>query len=616
ARPGAATLRARAEWLMCHEVCIPGEADLSLELPVRPSAAPSVHADGFERAASSVAAGTLATRAGFAPDRVSLSFRRAELRSAEFFPYREGLVRAAAPQRLHRMQPAGEGAEGPLWRLELEPAEPGPQDGRWSGTVGILVLDGRAIEVVVSPGGATEGGELVSTAEGENVLPGRQPSRLLGAAAAGGVADSGGPSAVGGSAYGLVIAVVSGIIGGLLLNLMPCVFPVIGLKVLGFAGHSGQDPRMARRGALAFAGGVLASFWLLATVLLALQAAGESVGWGFQLQSPVFVASIALLFVVMALNFAGVFEIGVSLTRVANLDPLAGDRGGAWRACGSGALAVLVATPCSAPFMGSALGYTLGRSALEVLAVFTAIGVGMAAPYVLLGWFPGALRRLPRPGRWMESFRQFLAFPMLATVAWLAWVLGQQSGVDAVLTLALGAVLVSLGAWLYGRFVQTGVSAQRPVSAVLALVCVLGGGWVALSRAEPLAVVAPAADGSGNPRSVGNWEPWSEARVERALAEGRTVFVDFTAAWCVSCQVNKKLVLERQSVVDEFARRGVVLLRADWTSRDPAITRALAANGRSGVPLYLIHRPGSAAPTLLPEVLTPGIVLSALNSGR
>lgn len=609
--PGVAVLRARAQWLMCREVCIPGEAELSLELPVRTSAAPSPHAGGFERSAASVSAGAVAAQAGFDRDRVSLSFRHPALGSAEFFPYREGLVRASAPQRLHATGAPGEGAADRLWRLELEVAEPGPQDARWIGAVGLLMLDGRGTEVVVAGGGPVSGGELVATATGEDAAPGPQPSRLLGAGGApGAVADAGASGAA--SLTALAIAVVSGLVGGLLLNLMPCVFPVIGLKVLGFAGHAGRDPREARRGALAFGAGVLLSFWLLASVLLALQAAGETIGWGFQLQSPAFVAAIALLFVLMALNFAGTFEIGVGMTRVGNLDPMNDARGGALRAFGSGALAVLVATPCSAPFMGSALGYTLGRSATEVMAVFTAIAVGMAAPYVLLGWFPAALKWLPRPGRWMESFRQFLAFPMLATVAWLAWVLGQQSGVDAVLALGMGAVLVALGAWLYGRFVQTGVSSRRRVAAVLSLACLLSGGWLALSRAEP--VVSASIPASAGTAGTGAWDVWSERRVAQAVAEGRTVFVDFTAAWCVSCQVNKKLVLEREPVVGEFGRRGVVLLRADWTNRDPAITRALAANGRSGVPLYLIHRPGNPTPILLPEILTPGIVLSALGA--
>lgn len=610
-RSGVAVLRARAQWLMCREVCIPGEADLSLELPIRPSPSPSPDAGGFERAARSMTGGTIAAQAGFDRDRVSLSFRHPEPGGVEFFPYREGLVRASAPQRLHAIGAVPQGAEGRLWRLELELAEPGPQDARWTGPVGLLLLDGRGTEVVVAAGGPVSGGELVSTATGEDVAPDRQPSRLLGGSGSPGTAAGGGaPGAA--SLTALAIAVVSGLVGGLLLNLMPCVFPVIGLKVLGFAGHAGRDPRKARRGALAFGAGVLLSFWLLASALLALQTAGETIGWGFQLQSPAFVAAMALLFVLMALNFAGTFEIGVGMTRVGNLDPMNDDRGGALRAFGSGALAVLVATPCSAPFMGSALGYTLGRSAPEVMAVFTAIAVGMAAPYVLLGWFPGALNWLPRPGRWMESFRQFLAFPMLATVAWLAWVLGQQAGVDAVLALGMGAVLVALGAWLYGRFVQAGVSARRGVAAVLSLACLVSGGWVALSRAEPVASgTAPA---EGRPAAAAAWGVWSEARVAQAVAEGKTVFVDFTAAWCVSCQVNKKLVLERDPVAGEFARLGVVLLRADWTNRDPAITRALAANGRSGVPLYVVHRPGNPTPLLLPEILTPGIVLSALGT--
>jgi thiol:disulfide interchange protein DsbD len=274
-------------------------------------------------------------------------------------------------------------------------------------------------------------------------------------------------------------------------------------------------------------------------------------------------------------------------------------------------LAVLVATPCTAPFMGSALGYTLGRPAAELMLVFTGLAVGMALPYVLLGLFPRTLRWLPKPGRWMESFKQFLAFPMFATAAWLAWVLGQQAGVDAVLGLALGAVLLSLAAWLYGRFVQASAAVHRALAAALAVLSLGTGLWVAW----PGPPVAPEAAPS-RARADAGWLPWDEARVASAVAAGQPVFVDFTAAWCVSCQVNKKLVLDRAPVADEMSRRRVLRLRADWTNRDASITAALARHGRNGVPLYLLYVPGEPAPRVLPEILTPGLVIEALASLR
>jgi thiol:disulfide interchange protein/DsbC/DsbD-like thiol-disulfide interchange protein len=596
-----ARVEAFAQWLVCREVCVPGEARLTLTLPVRERADASPHASAFSRANASLPRGTLRLTAAFSAERVALQVMRPTLGSAEFFPYREGLIRAAAPQRLYRLEGGG-------WRLDLEPAEASAGASAWaSAPVGLLVLDGESFEVAaLSQGPVAGGGTLVASATGVDVVqPASAGTSLLSGV---GLAGSSGSGAAEGGALGLVLALAGGLIGGLLLNLMPCVFPVIGLKVLGFAGHAANAVTARRRGALAFSVGVLLSFWLLAAVLIGLRAAGQAVGWGFQLQSPGFVTVMILLFVAMGLNFAGVFEIGLSLTRAGGLE--SGRAGSTAGAFGSGVLAVLVATPCTAPFMGSALGYTLGRSAVELFTVFSAIGLGMALPYLLIGWWPRALGWLPKPGRWMESFRQFLAFPMFATAAWLLWVLAQQAGVDAVLAVAIGAVLLALAAWLYGRFVQSVHPKRRALAAVFAFACLAGSVWTAWPSGEAPSPVVPAS-GANAP---GRWEPWSEARVAQAIAEGRTVFVDFTAAWCVTCQVNKRLVLQRDPVAAEFSRRAVVLLRADWTNRDPEITRALASHGRNGVPLYLVHRPGASAPTLLPELLTPGLVLDALRN--
>src|SRR5690606_17851411 len=301
-----------------------------------------------------------------------------------------------------------------------------------------------------------------------------------------GLAPGGATPAGSGSLSMLGVALGLAFVGGLILNLMPCVFPVIGLKILGFAGQgaggASLDPvarRRVRRGAGWFAFGVVVSFWVLAALLLGLRASGAAVGWGFQLQSPLFVATMGLLFVAIGLNLSGVYEIGASLTRVGALDRF-DDRHPAWSSFASGGLAVLVATPCTAPFMGPALGYTLTQAAPAALAVFTALGLGMAAPYVLLGCFPGWLRLLPRPGRWMESLRQFLAFPMYAAAAWLGWVLGRQSGVDAVLGFAIAAILVATGLWAWGRFGQRGVRAgSRGLAALAAIACF--GGALALT---------------------------------------------------------------------------------------------------------------------------------------
>ena len=644
AAAGTVRIGGRAQWLMCRDVCIPGEAELSLSLPVAATARPSVTATLFERAATASPRSVLPARAALADGRVSLAFERAEAGSAEFFPYREALVSAPAPQRLYRL-------DGGAWRLELELADGVDRaalarDGALSGPIGVMVLDGEPFEVSVGPGEAlAASGTLVSTAEGSDrsrgtLGAGPGASRFLEGTAAGGPAIARGDGA-GASASGagltLAIAAAFGVVGGLILNLMPCVFPVIGLKVLGFAGHAGADRRAARRGALAFAAGVLASFWVLAALLVGLREAGQAVGWGFQLQSPPFVAAMALLFVAIGLNLAGVFEFGLRLTQLGGAEAGAAGRGGPAGSFASGVLAVLVATPCTAPFMGSALGYTLGRPAVEVFTVFAAIAIGMALPYVVLGFNPGALRWLPRPGRWMESFRQLLAFPMFATVAWLAWVLGLQAGVDAVLALAMGAVLVAMAAWLYGRFVQAPGGSRRALAGVFALSSLAAGLWLAWpaddavapsgatgagsaapATALPGAIpgASPVGEAGGGAQPAPSWGVWSVAEVERARVAGRPVFVDFTAAWCVSCQANKKLVLERASVAAEMERLGVLRLRADWTQRDPAITTALASHGRNGVPLYLLYLPGEAQPRVLPEILTVGLVLGELSRLR
>jgi thiol:disulfide interchange protein DsbD len=651
--PGQVELAVDAQWLMCRDVCIPGQARVSLPVQVRAGgeAAPTAHRALFDQARARQPAGVLRARVTRAGDRLVFGFEHPSLARAEFFPYREALVAQAADQVLYRVGAAAAGR----YRLEIPVPDglapsvlpPGLDGGR---PVGLLILDDQVLELAttVAPGPDPGPGEVVSRAVGVQLLGAGglsgagssgagAGSRLTGVAGGAGSAPADPAGGASGPVDSLWLAALLGALGGLILNLMPCVFPVIGLKVMGFAGQGLASPggaARARWGALAFSAGVMLSFLGLAGLLLALRAAGQSVGWGFQLQSPVFVAAMALLFVLVALNFAGVYEFGAAFTRLGQHEATLAARGGGGGLAqhagsfGSGVLAVLVATPCTAPFMGSALGYTLGQPAAAVLLVFAAIAFGMALPYLVLGFVPRLLSWLPRPGRWMESLRQFLAFPMLATAAWLSWVLGQQAGIDAVLALALGAVLVALAAWLFGRFVQ-GRGRAAGLAALLAVAALGAGCWLALSQAGE--GVPPAAAGPGAITSArgssgaageasasaaasasGNWEPWSEQRVEQALAEGRPVFIDFTAAWCVSCQANKRLALDRAAVRAAFDRARVVRLRADWTHRDPAITAALARHGRNGVPLYLLHVPGRSQPLVLPELLTPGLVLEAL----
>jgi thiol:disulfide interchange protein/DsbC/DsbD-like thiol-disulfide interchange protein len=678
AQLGTVRLKARASWLMCRDVCIPGDAELTLDLPVKPTEpADGLLAERFNRVEAQIPRVRRPVSAWAEGGKLSIGVDE-PLGSAMFFPYAENLIRHAAAQVLYAYEGSAQR------RLEVQLSDEGlaavsTGDGLVRAASGVLVHDGAAFELVPSaaPLALTGGREIARVAEpvpsqasGSSgsatrpraLFPGLGGGGTLGSGGAGSsgvtVLPPGPSSALGSASTGLMLALGFALLGGLILNLMPCVFPVVGLKVLSFA--SVIDPRrglssqtggvlltaaragvntpllpsqhrqiqaLSRRRAVFFAAGVLLSFWVLAALLFLLRSLGVAAGWGFQLQSPAFVVAMGLLFVVVGLNFSGVFEVGLSLTRLGQFDPAAGASAGrtnrtqdadGWSSFGSGALAVLVATPCTAPFMGSALGFTLSSSMIEAFAVFTALGLGMASPYLLLGWFPAWLKWLPRPGRWMESLRQLLAFPMYASAAWLAWVLGQQAGGDAVLSFALGAVLVSLACWILGRFVQQRAGGKPWLAVALALVIVVAGMVLAWPQTGP-AQSGRASAGSAPLESVPGtaitgWQVWSPERVQAAQSQGRPVFVEFTAAWCVSCQANKKLVLERETVVAAFQSRDVLLLRADWTQQDARITAELARFGRNGVPLYLLYGPDGASPQILPELLTTAMVLQAVQA--
>ena len=608
---GRVSLSARVAWLICREVCIPGEAQLALELPVREagqSLTDSAHAALIRQALQQVPDQGRAIQAQWVRHEGGLALRvppssqsAASIigpdapRMLEFFAQQAGWLSVPAPQRLLHQQDGG-------WRLELALAD------------GAQLANDQRIEGAVRMGDAVA---WISATRTEGALAPAQEAAVAQRPvlpAPVGVLDPG----------GLAFALVLAALGGLILNLMPCVFPVVGLKIASLAGGDPNSPegRRALRGGLwAFVLGILACFAVLAGLMLGLRAAGAAIGWGFQLQSPGFVAAMALLFLAVGLNFSGVFEVGMSLTRLGQLEVQSTPHSavsGARRLSGarhhlgaflSGVLAVLVATPCTAPFMGSAVGLTLTFPPWAAMAVFLAVGAGMAVPYLLLGFWPQALARLPRPGAWMQTLRSVLAFPMYASAAWLVWVLAQQTESDAVLRVLLAAVAVALAGWAWSRLAFSRSTRLRGVwslvvFAALALSAVL---WSGIESADPKAprVASPSAQTA--------WAPWSSQAVNQALAEGRPVFVDFTAAWCVSCQANKKLVLETAQVTQAFAGSNVALLRADWTRQDPLITAELARHGRNGVPLYLVYRPGRAQPTVLPELLTTAIVIESLK---
>ena len=582
---GAATLKARADWLVCKEICIPEGADLALTLPVSPQTSPDPQwGDAIARTRASLPrplAGWTVAATGQGPQ-VELALtpdaERGDPGEIRFFPFAEGRIEPSAPQTLAR--------DGSTLKLILPVAS--QRVGEFTRVAGVLTASKgfgalAAASIDVPLAGSVVAGPAV---------PGAAAALPAQYAGNGGNVD-----------ISLGIALAFALVGGLLLNLMPCVFPVLSLKVLRFAAH-GFNRRAMRAHGLAFAAGVIGSFWLLAGLLLALRAAGGELGWGFQLQSPTVIVGLAVLFFVLALNLSGVFEIGQFLPSSVSM----------WNARNayvndvlSGVLAVVVASPCSAPFMGAAIGYALAQSASFTVVVFTALGFGMALPYLLLAFLPGWRKKLPSPGPWMLRLKQLLAFPLYATVIWLAWVLGAQLDNDAVARLALMLLLLALSLWAWQTMRSGGARAWGSVALVGFVAAIVAGAPVVgagVAGNEP-ALKPLAAD-------KGPWQDYAPERVRQLTDAGRAVFVDFTAAWCVTCQVNKRLVLNTEAVQQAFALNNVALLRADWTRRDAIIGRALAALGRSGVPVYVLYRPGRE-PLVLPEVLQKRTIVDALE---
>ena len=411
------------------------------------------------------------------------------------------------------------------------------------------------------------------------------------------------PVAGSGASVTTLTAIVFAFLGGLILNLMPCVFPILSLKILQLIEGYRRGERLLPHG-IAFTGGVLVTMGVLAGALLALRGVGMALGWGFQLQSPWVVSLLLVLFVAITINLLGVFEFTAAShladTRVARSAP----RTGAASSFFTGILAVIVASPCTAPFMGAALGYAVTQPAVEAIAVFLSLGLGMALPWLLLCIFPGWSRMLPRPGAWMDVFRKVMAIPMALAVVWLGWVLSKQVSLNGMLLMLAGCGSAAIALWLLGRE-QWGRGRNRVLMGVTSFLA-----------AGAIAVIATGEfDRAATAQGRGVWQPWSEEAVRASLAEGRPVFVDFTAAWCVTCQANKVAALDRDEVQTAFRDGNVTLLMGDWTNRDPAITDILSRFGRSGVPLYLLYRPDGTV-QVLPELLTPGIVLDAVKGGQ
>ena len=584
--PGTSvTLKAAAEWLMCEEVCMPGDAKVSLTLPVAASAAPD---PAFGARLTAVVANL---------PRADAAWKLSATRDAKNVTL---TVTAAATNPAAVLPDLRFFADDNYVAYEL------PQ------IVTAAANSSFVLTLPISPDAPKDTAKLAGILTSSNgwradgSLPGLRVDLAFAAAPAPApVKTSASAPAAPASLLGTLFFAL---IGGLILNLMPCVFPVLGIKILGFVNQAGQDKKKVILHGLVFALGVLLSFWTLATVLAVLRAGGDQLGWGFQLQSPLFVFALAAVMLIFAMNMSGVFEFGLSATGVgSDLQMKSGFAGSFF----TGVLATVVATPCSAPFLAPALGAALTLSTVESFAVFTAIAIGLAGPYLLLSIFPAAVKILPRPGAWMETFKQFMAFPLYATVAYLTWVLAGQTTENGSLMALFGLVLIALGVWFYGRYNAPGTKPAKvrfgTITAALVFAVGVWTGWP-----EDIASKTAAAQAAGAPEVV--WEKWSPAAVEKLRAEGRTIYVDFTARWCATCQTNKKIVFASDTVLREFAAKKIVTLRADWTNKDPAITAELAKYQRSAVPFNVIWKPGQPEPVILPELLTPSIVLDAVKS--
>ncbi|MDD3444169.1 MAG: protein-disulfide reductase DsbD family protein [Zavarzinia sp.] len=546
-------ITARADWLICADICVPEGADLSLSVPVAEGAAPDPrHALGFEKARAllplPLPAPLVASRQGEVLEILLPDVLQAK--TAHFFPADGDVVVAAAPQIL----------EGSRLTATLETGFAGERLG------GVLVIES----------GGWKRGFVVD-------------------AAVSGLAPAPVPAPGAGVAHiGFFLALLFAFLGGVILNLMPCVLPVLSIKLLSLAGKT-PGPEMRRHG-IAYTLGVLACFVALAGGLIALRAGGEAIGWGFQLQSPVVVGLLAYLFFGLGLWMLDVVSFGSGLMGMG--DRLTRHRGAAG-SFGTGLLAAVVATPCTAPFMGAALGFALTRPMLEALAIFVALGLGLSAPFLAVSFVPGLARLVPKPGGWMVRLKKLLAFPLFASTVWLLWVLSVQTGPMAVASAGAGIVLIALAAFVLSEFRGVG---SRLVSLAIAI--------VALSLAVAPAG-APAAGGIAAHGPSGA-EAYSPARLAELRGQGRNVFVNLTAAWCITCLVNEQVALDRPAVREALAETDTVYMVGDWTNRDPEITRLLTEHGRSGVPLYVIYPGDGGTPRVLPQLLTEGIVVEAL----
>jgi thiol:disulfide interchange protein len=583
------SLAAKAGWLVCSDVCIPEDANLQLTIPVSAQAGgvdPS-SATLFTTARSELPSAQPApTSARIAGDKLIITLgpewgaTLSQITSLAFFPYDEGGIEYATPQTLARTKDTVD--------LAMKVGYQPPKAGAIRGVLVVTEQNGTQTDTVpIEIAADFSGTGAAQVKPGPRFAPlaqsNKEPERSL--------------------ATLLLFAVL----GGLILNLMPCVFPVLSIKALNVMEQAKKHPAAVRAKGLVFAAGVIVSMLCLAGVLLALRAGGEQLGWGFQLQSPLFVTLLVYLLLAVGLNLSGVFEVGGGLAGVGD-NLTQGDSYSA--SFFTGVLATLVATPCSAPFMAPAVGAALTQAPFNALCIFAALGVGIALPFVLLSFAPWMRRVLPKPGAWMDTLKQVFAFPVYATAAWLLWVVAQETSPFGLGAALAGSILVALAAWSFQKS-RSSAGGSRITVIATAVISLLLAIFLPIRFAD-VAAAAPSGAALLRP-GVDEWQPYSAARVAEVNAAGRPLLVNFTASWCLTCLVNERNAFSDAAVQEIFRDKKVTLMKGDWTNRDPAITKALAAFGRAGVPLYVVYngKPGSTEPVVLPQILTAGVVQSA-----
>lgn len=592
AKPGEQFIaRALVDWLVCEEECIPQQVELALTLPI---VAPgeSIGAgdpridDALARLPVASPWEIRASQTAIDPETgqsvlllyIPLSEAQlAQVKDIWFYPYEWGRIQQSSEQLRKAVNGGVE--------LSIKTGEAPLKMG--DAVTGVLVI-------------TEQSGDEAS----EKIARGFEVNTPLLVATA--ITSQ--------SSIGFFTALFLALIGGIILNLMPCVFPVLSIKALSLVSHANQSAAQIRSHGVVYTLGVLASFALLAVLLILLKAGGAQIGWGFQFQSPIFVLAVAYLMFAVGLSLSGVFFIGGSVAGVgSSLTEKPGYTGSFF----TGVLATIVATPCTAPFMAAALGYALAQPAAKLLAIFLSLGLGLALPYLLLTCWPRLQRWLPRPGMWMERAKQVLAFPMYAAAIWLVWVLVQQAGVNAIVIALGGMLLIAFAAWLYDTTLSSSTRVRRAgtVSAIALIMFALGVSYLSVNSSSAGAGNATA--NNKNETAEQNWEPYSEARLSELLRDGKPVFLNFTASWCISCLVNERVALSDANVKETFKQEGIIYLKGDWTNRDLAITQFLQKFNRSGVPLYVFYPAGKPEqPAELPQILTPDMVISAVTASK